>query len=74
MAAYFNYILAIIIFFSIEFQVIRAVFELFPYEFLATNHDILTYPLALSVPVIAAAIQIFVFTRDGTLCTKGDLN
>ena len=52
-----------------EFQIIRALFELFPYRFLSLDHELLALPLAFSVPVIAGSLQIFVYVTQGTLCT-----
>ena len=50
---------------------IRSLFEVFPYRFLALDHDSLSIPLTLSVPIIAASLQIFVYLSHGTLCSKG---
>ena len=52
------------------FNLIRAVFQLFPYRFLDLNHEILAIPLALSVPVIAASIQLYLYLTYGTLCSE----
>ena len=52
-----------------EFQIIRALFELFPYRMLSLNHELLALPLAFSVPVIAGSLQIFVYVTQGTICT-----
>ena len=52
-------------------QLIRVLFELFPYQFLSLNSDVFAYPLAASVPVIAGSLQIYTYLDQGTLCTKG---
>ena len=51
----------------VEFQILRVLFFLFPYDFLALN-DALAYPLAVSVPVLTALGQIFTYLYSRTLC------
>ena len=51
-------------------NLIRAIFQLCPYRFLDLNHELLAIPLAISVPVIAGSIQLYLYLTHGTLCTK----
>ncbi len=53
-----------------EFQLLRIFFELWPYRFLALNHDFLGTLLALSVPLVAGSVQLFMYLTQGTLCPK----
>ena len=53
-----------------EFQLLRIFFQFWPYGFLALNHDFLGTLLALSVPLIAGSVQLFMYLTQGTLCTK----
>ena len=41
----------------LEFQVIRALFVIYPYEVLALNHDCLTYPMVVSVPTLSGIMM-----------------
>ena len=55
----------------LEFQILRLTFEAFPYRFLDMNHDLLAYPMAISVPVLALLLKIFIYIQQGTLCSVG---
>ncbi len=53
-----------------EFQLLRIFFEFWPYGFLALNHEILGTLLALTVPLLAGSVQLFLYLTQGTLCPK----
>lgn len=53
-----------------EFQVLRALFVFYPYEFLAFNHDCLAYPLAASVPTVSGIVLLISYLDSGGFCNK----
>ena len=55
---------------GMEFQVIRTLFELFPYDILALEPDKFAYPLVASVPIITGILQMIVYLEGGGLCQK----
>ena len=59
------YILSII-----EFQLLRALFVLCPYEVLNFNHDQLAYPLVASVPTVSGILMAITYLDSGGLCIK----
>ena len=54
----------------LEFQVLRALFELYPYRVLGLDLDKVAYPLAVSVPLFAFMAEMFTFVYFGTLCER----
>ena len=54
----------------LEFQVLRAIFLLYPYEVLNMNHDRLAYPLVASVPTLSGIILLIVYFDNGGLCKE----
>ena len=55
---------------GVEFMVLRTFFDLFPYQFLALNHEELSLYLELSIPIISLVLQILQYLIHGTLCTR----
>ncbi len=58
---------------AVEFILLRTFFLIYPYRFLALNHERLSLPVAISVPIIAASLQIYHYVTQGTLCRKEPL-
>ena len=58
---------------AVEFILFRIFFLIYPYRFLALNHERLSFPVASSVPIIAASLQIYHYVTQGTLCRKEPL-
>ena len=58
---------------AVEFILFRTFFLIYPYRFLALNHERLSLPVASSVPIIAASLQIYHYVTQGTLCRKEPL-
>ena len=54
----------------IEFQILRLIFELYPYEFLSLDCDIIAYALAASVPLISTAASLGYYLQSGNLFFK----
>ena len=54
----------------LEFQVLRLLFEMYPYRVLAWNVDNYAYPLAASVPLISFISQLIIFVYEGMLMKK----
>ena len=52
----------------LEFQVLRALFLLYPYEVLNMNHDRLAYPLVASVPTLSGILLLMTYFDNGGLC------
>ena len=55
---------------GVEFMMLRTFFDLFPYQFLALNHEELSLYLELSIPIISLVLQILQYLIHGTLCTR----
>ena len=51
-----------------EFQVIRALLVFYPYKVVALNHDILSFPLVASVPIVAGILQMITYHNNRTFC------
>ena len=58
------------VFSLLEFQVLRAIFLLYPYEVLNMNHDRLAYPLVASVPTASGFMLLITYFESGGLCIK----
>ena len=57
-----------------EFQVLRALFEVFPFEVLSLNHGVFTYLLTASIPMITGIFQLLIYMSEGGICQKMHLN
>ena len=58
----------------VEFQVLRAIFLLYPYEVLNFNHDRLAYPLVASVPTLSGILLLITYFDSGGLCFQPHLD
>ncbi len=56
-----------------EFMLLNTLFHIYPFRFLALNHEKLSLPLAFSIPITAASVQIYAYVVEGTLCRKEPL-
>ncbi len=55
---------------GVEFMVFRTFFDLFPYQFLALNHEELSLYVELSIPITSLVLQILQYLIHETLCTR----
>ena len=53
-----------------EFQLLRAIFVIYPYQVLTLDYESLSYPIVLSVPILSGIMLLIIYLYKGGICGK----